>query len=247
MTMPYSALQLAEAFIKTGELADALDALNSHLTQSPQDADARRMRAAVCLRLGQFQQALDDLNQLNTPQDRLMCSTVYERMGELEQALNVLADDAEDRLIERRLYLLQQLGRVAAARVISDDQPRTWRWCQWSGDLAVAAEDYPAAVMHYTQALNTLPPQSSQALQGIAARLLLARGAAYLVMQRWDDAEADYVAAEQIIPDDPIIVFNRGVIRYHRGERQGGLAQCYQAIEAAPAAMRPAMQAALPE
>lgn len=245
--MPYSPLELAEAFIKTGELPDALDALNTHLAQSPQDADARRMRAGVHLRLDQLQAALADLAGLDAPDDRLMRATIHERMGDLEQALAAVEGEGEDRLIERRLDLLHKLGRIPAARTLADGLPRVWRWSQWSGDLAMAAGDDAAAVGHYSAALGGLPPQNTNALRGIAARLLLARGDAHLATQAWDAADADYGAAAEIIPDEPMIAFNRGLIRYHQGDRQTGLAQCKQAIESAPAVMRPAMQAALPD
>ncbi|MBZ0278924.1 MAG: tetratricopeptide repeat protein, partial [Anaerolineae bacterium] len=45
--MGYSPMQLAEAFIKTGELTDALDALNQQLETVPQDDYARRLRSQV--------------------------------------------------------------------------------------------------------------------------------------------------------------------------------------------------------
>ena len=42
--MGYSPLQLAQAFIKTGEIEDALDALNQHLEATPSDDETRRLR-----------------------------------------------------------------------------------------------------------------------------------------------------------------------------------------------------------
>ena len=56
----YSPIELAEAFIRTGELADALDALNPHLEAQPNDETALRLRAAVLMRLPG-----EDLEELN--------------------------------------------------------------------------------------------------------------------------------------------------------------------------------------
>lgn len=246
--MPYSPLDLAEAFIKTGELTDALDALNEHLAQSPDDLTARQTRAAVHLRLDHLQDALDDLAGLNSPDDRLTRSTIYERMGDLTSALQAVeTDTSHDRLIERRLHLMQKLGQISKARQLVESLPRTWRWSQWSGDLAAADQDFAVAVSHYAAALSTLPPIDTHALRGIAARLLLARGDAYLALEQWDAADADYAAAAVYIPDEPMIPFNRGIIRYHQGEEEAGLAQCEAAIQAAPEIMRQAMRATMPQ
>ena len=114
--MPYSPMELAEVFIKTGEVSAALDAFNQQLTDMPDDTRARRMRAAVLLRLGdteQLQQSIQDLDAVEQPttEDHLQRSIIYERLGDrfnaiqaLQSARNTAPDD--ERLIERHVELL---------------------------------------------------------------------------------------------------------------------------------------------
>ncbi|MEO1163713.1 MAG: tetratricopeptide repeat protein, partial [Chloroflexota bacterium] len=49
--MAYTPMQLAETFLKTGELEDALDALNQQLEAEPADEEARRLRVQVLMPL----------------------------------------------------------------------------------------------------------------------------------------------------------------------------------------------------
>src|SRR5690242_19339862 len=68
--MPYSPMELADAFIRAGELADALDALNQQLIDQPADDEARRLRAQVLMRIPgeeHVQAALGDLESIASP------------------------------------------------------------------------------------------------------------------------------------------------------------------------------------
>ncbi len=164
--MSYTPLQLAEAFLKAGELSDALDALNQHLAAMPKDDEALRLRAQVYMRGGraQFQQAYADLGSLKdkTRDDIFLMSVVLEKMGRLEEALvsaGILKNffEMDDRLRERYIHLLYRLERFeearAAAQLAAQQHPDDWRWRQWMGDLAVEAADDKAAADAYTDAL----------------------------------------------------------------------------------------------
>ncbi len=87
--MGYSPMELAEAFIQTGELPDALDALNQQLTAYPDDETARRLRAQVLMRLPgeeHLRAALHDLDQLASPtaEDGLLRGILLEQLGAYE-------------------------------------------------------------------------------------------------------------------------------------------------------------------
>ncbi|MEO8393720.1 MAG: hypothetical protein ABI700_12085, partial [Chloroflexota bacterium] len=85
----HTPIELAEAFIQTGELGDALDALNQHLQAQPDDEGARRLRASVLLHLpNRAREALADLDALAAPStdDLLLRAQTLEALGDSEAA-----------------------------------------------------------------------------------------------------------------------------------------------------------------
>jgi tetratricopeptide (TPR) repeat protein len=245
--MAYTPMQLAEAFIQTGEFDDALDALNQHLQTEPGDDSARRMRIVVLLQLNgtdQLRLALEDSDQLQTPSadDLMRRSIILERLADLAGALQsmktarALAPENE-RLVEREVHLLLAQNRLAEARTLVESQPQTWRWMQWAGDLAARDGDHAAAVERYDSALSQLDSRfdlsADQAARAIKARLLLARANTYRALKRPEQAESDYAEAAAIIPDDPIIPFNRGLLALERGDLESAVNLCREALAAA--------------
>lgn len=252
----YNPLELAEAFIKTGELADALDTLNQYLERSPGDEAARRLRAAVTLRTGDLSLALADLDSLAAPSadDHSRRSVILERMGDLDGALGAMETACglkpdDERLAERLLHLLLKRGQIDRARALVGGLPATWRWLQWAGDLAEQAGDPAAAAGRYSAALNQLDAQFSLSANAsaaaIKARLLLARADCYRQTGQIDLAEADYRAAGAIVPSDPLIPFNLGLLALERGDPETALALCREAFAAANDTLRDHMRASL--
>lgn len=265
--MTYNALQLAQAFIQTGELRDALDTLNIYLIESPEDDAARRLRAEVLARMpGEtaLRDALDDLDALVKPvaNDAILKSSIWGKLGQVDQALQAAAkgyaafpDDA--RMIERYLLLLRESAQTTLAREIAEQraarQPDSWRWWQWAGDLAVDAGDDQASIAHYDSTLQALRARhtiadaqaATLAIAGIYARVLLARGGALMRCARYTEAEADYTAAAVLIPNDPMILFNLGLLAAHQGDTRTAKTRCTAAYQAAPPALQDHMRAAL--
>lgn len=251
--MAYSALELVEAFIKAGELSDALDVLNDWIAQTPTEAAARRLRAAVLLRTGDLAAALQDLAALETPTaaDYASRSVILERSGDLRGALAAVEmarglDPESERLAERQVGLLLALGEIQAARQIAAQQPHTWRWLQWLGDLAAQAEDHSEAASHYSSALQQLESHFDIASGGHAAalkaRLLLVRAESLQQLQRFAEAEADYAEAQAHIPNDPIIPFKRGLLAAERGDHAAGVLLCREALAKAKPAYRDSLR-----
>src|SRR5690606_8702827 len=99
--MVYSPMELAQAFIKSGELSDALDALNRHLEQNPDDDEGLRLRSEVLSRFRDtvsLQKALNDLIQLHEPafEDWVRRVALSQKLGDhrstayaLKQALSL--------------------------------------------------------------------------------------------------------------------------------------------------------------
>jgi tetratricopeptide (TPR) repeat protein len=246
--MPYSPLELAAAFLQTGELNDALDALNTHLAQQPQDDRARRMRIGVCKHLGgdHLRTALTDFDHLRTPEpgDAIQHSTLLEQAGD---ALAVLAKahtqwPDHERLTERYLQLLLENGKTETALAVVRNQPRVWRWLQWEGDALAAQGDDTLATARYGLALAQLGDQVTDAnaryFAPIQARLLLARAGAYRRLGMLDQAGEHYTAAAQFIPDDPAIPFNQGLLAWLRGDSEQALKLCRAALESASDSLR---------
>lgn len=274
--MPYSNRELAEAFLKTGELIDALEALSRHLVDSPQDDEARRLRSDVLAHLpgeANLRAALQDLAAIQLPlsRDYIARSVLLEKLGEIDAAITAAAQGhaafpEEDRLTERYLHLLRGQGQIAPAREIAaglvNRQPQDWRWAQWAGDLAADAGDDTTAVTFYDAALTTLQSRHAitidaaplhsnpgQALTltivGMAVRLLLARADALFRLNQLDRADADYQTAAALIPDDPMIPFNRGLIAARRGDLATAQSWCQTAYTQASPALRERMRAVL--
>lgn len=265
--MTYSNLDLANAFIQTGELGDALAALNRHLDDTPQDEDGRRLRAEVLARLPGDESllaALADLQALSiqTTHDIILQSVLLERLGAIDQALATVAEGQkrhpdDDRLTERYLVLLRKMGKVDQAREIVDRlvtaESHDWRWTQWAGDLAADAGDDQAAIEHYSAALaaiaarydidtdsaakqlsdKSISDAAAMTIGGIYARLLLARADAYVRLGDLDAGETDYRSAAILIPDEPMIPFNLGLIAARRGDLEGAVEQCRRAYAGA--------------
>lgn len=176
--MSYSPMQLAEAFIQTGELTDALDALNQQMDAHPSDDHARRLRAAVLSRMPSEEnqrRALDDLQNLRAPlpEDALLRATIHERLGAPTTALAIIMEahqnaPTHERTTERYLHLLQKQKKFTQAldvlSPIIAEPDANWRWLQWAGDFATALEHYTDAIVHYSRALDAL-----QARYGIVA------------------------------------------------------------------------------
>lgn len=245
--MPYTPLQLAEAFIQAGELADAVDALSQHLETNPGDDAARRLRAQVQARMGDdddLRAALDDLNRIAqpTPDDLYWRSIIHERQGEKESALRLLselhtANPGDERIAERYFYLLLSMRHYADARALLDPMPRTWDWLQKAGDLASEAEGETEAIQYYTQALEHLESQFDTSVdafaQSIKSHLLSSRAQMYATLGQFAEADTDYGEAEALAPDDATLTFWHSFVVADLGDGERALALCRSALERA--------------
>lgn len=254
--MPYTPLELANAFIKTGELHDALEALDAHLEAAPHDAEARRLRANVRLRLDQLAPARTDLEALpeQTADDHLKLSVIHERSHDPDGAIAAMQRartlaPADERLTERLITLYIQQDRLDEALDLVRQQPRTWRWLQWEGDILAQRGADELATARYGLVLAQLEPLAAAMERGyhnsLKARVLLARAHAYRRLGQPDISAEHYEAAQALLPDDPTIAFNLGILGVMRGEVAGGIARCQQALDDAPPALRDAMRDSL--
>ncbi|MBI5671014.1 MAG: tetratricopeptide repeat protein [Chloroflexi bacterium] len=259
--MTYSLLQVAEAFIRTGELADALDMLNQQLNADPGDDTARRLRAAVLLRLpldgdDHLLAALDDLDALAQPDadDYVQRSIICQRRNDWPGALRAMQQarvlkPGDERVAARLLELLLRSGQHDEARALLDTLPRTWRWLERAGDLAAEDGDPAGAAQAFTAALDHLRGQMDTDGNRIGANLKLGllakRAAANLAAGLLDAAEADYALLESLLPGDAAFTFGRGLVLARRGDSAGGAARCHAALAHANEALRVELWAAL--
>ncbi len=174
-----SSLELAEAFIHAGELTDALATLNTLLVDNPADDDARRLRAAILLRLpGKAEAVLNDLDQLTrrTVEDEVQRSIVYQNRQDwaqardtMEKAYAMRPDD--EWIVERYITTLEMSGQLDRARQLVAHQPLTWRWLQIAGDLASRDGQPQTAFAHYQAAIQHLETRMDTVNNPIAANL----------------------------------------------------------------------------
>lgn len=273
--MSYHPLQLAEAFIKAGELEDALDALNTVLDTEPDNDTARRLRAGVLARLpgdGHAAQALDDLRALANPdtEDILLESRLVQAIEDIDAAIRVIEAaltrfPADPRLSERLLGLLRETGEPAKAEAVLANLPDDdWRWLAWSGDFAADKGDDPAAVRYYSAALDliaashSLPAQPARmtgdatnldaatlTVAASAARIVLSRAHAYRRAGNIAAAQTGYERAAVLLPTDPAIPFYQGMVAALQGDISAGVVLCRDALRAAPAPLRRTLHAEL--
>jgi tetratricopeptide (TPR) repeat protein len=255
--MPYSPLQLAEACLRTGELTDALAALNQHLTDTPDDDAARRLRAQVFARLrgaDDLRQALADLDHITTPtlDDAFWRAIILEQLSDFEGALQVMAaahqaQPGDERIAERYLILLMRMRDYPRAHELLAAMPRSWNWLQHSGDLAMEEGHLEQAVSDYTTALAHLETQFNLAVdrfaQPIKAGLLSARAGAYATLKRFAEAEADYAAGRELLPDDAMLTFLHALTLVELGDTPRALDLCRAAYQSANAVFKASMRA----
>ncbi|MEM6530337.1 MAG: tetratricopeptide repeat protein, partial [Chloroflexota bacterium] len=244
--MAYTPRELAEAFIKAGELTDALDAINEHMAASPDDADMRRLRVQVYLRQGNevnLRNALCDLEQLElTPGDYYTQSVIYERSGQPDNAHSTAATAYESaveaqeksRALERLLDMKRKTGRLDEALTIALEND----WVQWAADAAADLNDDAKAIEYYKRALGRVEKlfdmTSGNIAANIRARVLVKRGAAHQRQGHYTEADTDYSAALEAIPDDWGITFNRGLVLAHLGHIDEAKTLVQHALSAAP-------------
>jgi len=242
--MPYTPLELANAFIQTGELQDALDALNQHLDANPIDDNSRRLRIQVRTRLrgqGHWQAALADTEQLSTQTaaDRLTKIIILELVGDFETALNVAAElhaenPADEQIAERCFWLLMRQRQYSPAARLLAEMPHTWDWLTKAGDLATEDGHEEQAPAYYSEALKLLAAEFDLAgdtfARPIQANLLLSRAQAYATLNRFHEADADYAAAAAIMPDDPLIQFWHSFVLIELGQTGKAVELCRSAL-----------------
>lgn len=256
--MPYTAMQLAEAFLKTGELDDALEALNQHLQEQPNDDDARRLRVQILMRQDSSANALSDLEaiQNKTANDYLTQSIILEHDDNVVAAVTAIRqaiqlDENSERLIERHLNLLIKAKDYQAALALIQEQERTWQWLEREGDVFVLLGDDVLATARYGLVLSQLSDfedkMSKEYLQALKLRVILARANAYHRLEQLDTAEEHYRAAQNILPDDASITFNLGLLEFLRGNETEAIQQCQAALSQLSDTMRDNMLSAIRE
>jgi tetratricopeptide (TPR) repeat protein len=251
--MSYSPMQLAEAFLTTGELEDALDALNQQLEQHPQDDEARRLRIQVLMRLSNLQQALADFEKLLSlrAEDYQTASIIYQRLGNLDEAITAMNQALKksvnnERMTERLLELLLAKQAYTDALALIRQQERRWRWLEREGDILVLMGDDTMATARYGLVLAQLEQFAGQMredyLNALKARVFLARAHAYRRLEQIETASEHYQAAKALLPDDPTIDFNLGLLTFLQGNLLGAIEQCRVALESASSHLAESMR-----
>lgn len=240
--MEYTQLELAEAFLHAGELDEALDALNHHLAATPTDENARRTRAQVLARIGllrgephHLNAALADLNTIQSPstEDITRRVNVLLQLGDTEAAHDLLSETwannahpKDPRILELLLESLYQRAEPAQAIEILFDQPKTSRWLRWTGDFHALKGDHRVALEYFCSALDQLEestqdatPASQGFINNLRGQLILRRAEIHTKLALYEAAELDYLEAEALISNDPMIPFLRGIAIYHQSDR----------------------------
>jgi tetratricopeptide (TPR) repeat protein len=243
--MTYTPMELAEVFIKTGELADALDALNQQLIAEPLDDTARRLRASVLQRLEEpnnLQKALTDLQKLSdaSADDYVQQSVIHERLNQVGGAIkamqtaHLLSSDSE-RILERLVELMTHEKRYSEALDILNNAPQTWRWLMRQADIYTLNDNPPKALVALNLAQANLetvfPDLLSPVSRNTMAQIHVARGQVQMKLDNLKEAEKDYRDALYHIPDDATILFNLGLIYARKDMLTRAERHCRQAFD----------------
>ncbi|MEO8395341.1 MAG: tetratricopeptide repeat protein, partial [Chloroflexota bacterium] len=150
------------------------------------------------------------------------------------------------RSAELLLSALFRRGETKRALELLADLPKSWKWLGWSGDFYALKGDTAIAAEHFCSAIDQLDQAEKNPLtETQKAHLLLKRADAYRRLKRYEEAEADYRAAEAIIPGDPMIPFNRGLLIFEQGRLRAALPLCRDALDHAPEGLREHMRRVL--
>lgn len=250
--MSYTAMELAEVFLKTGELDDALDAINQQLSEHPDDDTARRLRIQIMMRQRepeQLQLALSDVEKIHdkNARDWQMCSIIHERLGNLGNAVAAIQfardlDPDSERLTERLLDILIASDDYDPALSLIREQERSWRWLEREGDLLVLMGDDTLATARYGLVLSHLSQLEStiqeEYLQALKLRVILASAHCYRRLGHIAPARELYNEAKKIISDDSSIDFNLGLLAALDGDIKQAVDMCRQALKQAPHIIR---------
>lgn len=259
--MPYTAMELADAFIKTGELDDAVIALREHLEQHQQDDEARRLYIQVQMRLSAGDDLVTLINNFDflsekTADDWRLQSTIYEQNNQVILAIESIRHARkitpnDERLTERYLDLLLKNEQYDNALTLVREQAKTWRWLEREGDiLALIGNDrlatarYGLVLAHLSELEGTM---RDDYLQSLKLRVILARAHAYRRLEHYDLAEALYLEAQDILGDDLTIQFNLGLLAYLNGDANTALMKCREALDKASDTLRTHMLSSLDE
>lgn len=248
--MSYSPMELAYAFLQTGEYDDALDALNEQVKNEPDDTEARILRASLLIRMGdtnKLNQAITDLENIDnkTAEQLRLLSVAYERQQQLDKAIEFtqkahsLAPD-DERLTERLVTLLRNTKQIDEAIALVRQQSRSWRWLQWEGDLLLEDGNAVLAIARYGLVLAQLDEidMRDDYRNAMKLRLLSARATAYRMMQQYDLAQEHYEQAQKLMPNDITLQFNIGVIGALNGDFDNGIISARNALDNASNTMR---------
>lgn len=174
-------VEIAEALADQEGAAQALLFARLGAFVEPEAPGAWLVLAAVSLRQNRPEEALQAL-------DRVPATSPYAWQADLTRAR---ALDAAERT-EEAVRLLQSMTEAAPDRY---DAPVAL------GDLLRAKERYAEAEAAYSKAIARLPE-----LTGRHWRLLYARGIAYERTKRWPEAEADFLKALELEPEQPLVL-----------------------------------------
>ncbi len=261
MRYQHDDLDAAEAWLSAGEINEALDALNGFLRLDSRRGNwigdpirrniGLRLRAGILARHSDensLRAALDDLDTLDgplSPDDHLLRSVIYERLGRIDEALasvqrGCARHQRHARLAERHINLLRGAGHLDEARQVAaawiSASPVDWRWQRWAAELAAESGDDNAALLHYEAAREQLATFAGDSADPtytpMIAALMLAQAAALARLDRLAEADVLYIQAAELMPDDPLIAFNRGLLAARRGDLDTATALCEQGLRA---------------
>ncbi len=242
----YAPMELAQAYLRTGELVYALEALDEQLAQHPDDDDARRLRGQLRARVGnppRYADALADYQAIcnKTAEDYVQLSIIHQHMGDIAQALASMAqarvlDPSQERYAERMVHLHVSEGALAAALAVVQQQRRGWRWQQWEGDLSAALGDPAHALTCYESAIQGLHKVmqtigKTPMLLAIEGRLCLRMADALRRTQRLDEARVFLAQARRYLPPDATLNFLGGLLTFLAGDRETGINTCKKALQ----------------
>lgn len=241
----YAPMELAQAYLRTGELHYALEALDEQLAQHPHDDDARRLRGQLHARFGnppRYADALTDYQaiQNKTAEDYVQLSIIHQHMNDVEKALAMMTrarqqDPHQERYAERVVHLYVSVGATAQALAVVRQQRQGWRWQQWEGDLCAQLGDFDQALTCYQHAIEGLHSvmQSigkTPVLLAIEGRLCLRMADVLRRNGRLEESRTFLAQARRYLPPDATLNFLGGVLTFIGGDTEAGMNTCKKAL-----------------
>lgn len=224
-------LNLGLAQLKEGKLQDASSSIEKALQLDPRTPGAHMFLGIVSYQMNHTDKAIENLQaeieaNPGNAEAQLWLGIVELASGHPEKATGPLDRAAE--LSPKDLNVLDYRGQAhlkVAKQSYADMyhlDPGSWRVHRLNAEMAADAEQHKQAIDEYLAAIRIAPKQ---------ADLYEGLGEEYRKTGALDSAEKAFAQQLELMPGNPVAMYNLGSVRVERGEEETGIPLLQQVVK----------------